>query len=70
MARAAEAREPQRIVGYLEEIANRFHKFYTACRVVGVEKDVSEARAALVTAAGTVLKEGLNLLGVHAPERM
>ncbi|MBS1262451.1 MAG: Arginine--tRNA ligase [Calditrichaeota bacterium] len=70
IARAADTREPQRLVGYLEEIANRFHKFYTAHRVVGVEPDVSEARGALVLAAGIVLKEGLNLLGVHAPERM
>jgi arginyl-tRNA synthetase len=70
IARAAEAREPQRIVGYLEEMANRFHKFYAACRVVGVEKSLSDARGALVLATGLVLKEGLRLLGVSAPERM
>ncbi len=68
--RAAEAQEPQRIVGYLEELANRFHKFYTACHVIGEPEAVSNARAALVEATGIVLKEGLHLLGVEAPERM
>ncbi len=70
IAKAAEAREPQRLVGYLEEIANRFHKFYVACRVIGETKDVTNARGALVLATGIVLKEGLRLFGVSAPERM
>ncbi|HEX03585.1 MAG TPA: arginine--tRNA ligase, partial [Bacteroidetes bacterium] len=70
IARSAEAHEPQRLVGYLEEIANRLHKFYGACRVIGEDEAVSNARAALVLATGIVLKEGLHLLGVEAPERM
>jgi len=70
VAKAAEAYEPQRLVGYLADLATRFHKFYTACHVIGVEEDVSAARAVLVKTAGIVLAEGLNLLGVSAPERM
>jgi len=68
--RAAESREPQKLVSYLHDLATTFHKFYTACRVVGVEKNISAARAALSNATRIVLAEGLNLLGVSAPERM
>ncbi len=70
IARAAETREPQKLVGYLHDLAATFHKFYTAHRVVGVEAKVSTARAALVKASQIVLAEGLRLLGVEAPERM
>jgi len=70
VVRAAEAFEPQRLVGWLADLATRFHKFYTACQVVGVDPDISLARASLVEAAGIVLAEGLHLLGVSAPERM
>ncbi|MFH0881483.1 MAG: arginine--tRNA ligase [bacterium] len=70
IARAAESYEPQKMVGYLAELATRFHKFYTSSRVVGVQDDVSLARASLAEAARIVLAEGLNLLGVSAPERM
>ncbi len=70
IARAAESCEPQKMVGYLAELATRFHKFYTTNRVVGVEPSVSLARASLSEATRIVLAEGLNLLGVSAPERM
>ncbi len=70
IARAAEASEPQRVVNYLDDLASKFHKFYSTCKVVGVDIKVSEARAALVQSARIVLAEGLNLLGVSAPERM
>lgn len=69
-ARAAEAYEPQRLVGYLADLATRFHKFYTACHVIGVDPATSLARATLIQAAEIVLAEGLSLLGVSAPERM
>jgi arginyl-tRNA synthetase len=62
--------EAHRICVYLEELATLFHKFYTVCRVIGSEKDLAEARIALVTATRTVLKNGLTILGVSAPERM
>ena len=68
--RAAQAYEPQKLVGYLHDLATTFHKFYTACRVISDDAEVSAARAALVKAAQIVLAEGLRLLGVSAPEHM
>ncbi len=68
--RAAQTYEPQKMVGYLHDLATTFHKFYTACRVISDDVEVSAARAALVKAAQIVLAEGLRLLGVTAPEHM
>ncbi len=62
--------EPHRIANYLTELAALFHKFYTECRILGTEKDLAEARIALIVAVKTVLKNGLSILGVTAPERM
>ncbi len=62
--------EPHRIANYLEELAALFHKFYTECRIIGVEKELSSARMALAIAVQTVLKNGLGILGLSAPERM
>jgi arginyl-tRNA synthetase len=74
VATAAELREPHRVARYLEETAARFHKFYDNCRVLprGDEQPepVHTARLALVAATRTVLANGLDLLGVSAPERM
>ena len=67
---AAEYFEPNRIATYLEELAASFHKFYTFCRILGTEKNLAEARIALALATKTVLKNGLSILGVSAPERM
>ncbi|OGU51377.1 MAG: arginine--tRNA ligase [Ignavibacteria bacterium GWC2_36_12] len=62
--------EAHRICAYLEELAALFHRFYTVCRIIGSEKNLAEARIALVTATRAVLKNGLTILGVTAPERM
>ncbi len=62
--------EPHKVAIYLEELATAFHKFYTDCRILGSPKDLAEARMALALATKHVLKAGLNLLGVSAPERM
>ncbi len=67
---AARNREPQRLVGYLHDLATIFHKFYTVHRVVGVADNLSAARAALVEATRIVLAMGLRLLGIRAPKRM
>ena len=71
---AAELREPHRIARYLEELATAFHAFYNDCRVVplGDEKAsaVHSSRALLCAATKQVLANGLDLLGVSAPERM
>ena len=72
--RAAELREPHRVARYLEETAAAFHKFYDSCRVLPQGDEVAEpihaARLLLVEATRTVLANGLQLLGVTAPERM
>jgi arginyl-tRNA synthetase len=74
VASAAELREPHRVARYLEELAIAYHKFYEACRVLprGDEEatDLTRARLWLVEATRTVFANGLDLLGVTAPERM
>ncbi len=67
---ATELFEAHRICVYLEELAALFHRFYTVCRIIGSEKNLAEARIALATATKAVLKNGLTILGVTAPERM
>jgi arginyl-tRNA synthetase len=74
VASAAELREPHRVARYLEELAGAYHKFYDACRVLprGDEELSNTHRARLVLCAATrqVLANGLEMLGVSAPERM
>jgi len=68
--RSAEYYEPHLVCSYLEELAAAFHKFYRFRRVLGSAKDIAEARLALVIAVRYLLKNGLQILGVNAPERM
>ncbi|CBH47810.1 arginine--tRNA ligase [Rhodococcus hoagii] len=74
VAKAAELREPHRIARYLEELAGTYHRFYDACRILpqGDEEatGLTTARLALCAASRQVLANGLELLGVSAPERM
>ena len=74
VAGAAQLREPHRVARYLEETAATYHRFYDTCRVLpmGDEEptDLHRARLLLVAATRTVLANGLELLGVTAPERM
>jgi arginyl-tRNA synthetase len=74
VATAAELREPHRIARYLEELAGTYHRFYDSCRVLPradePATDLTYARLALMAAARVVLANGLDLLGVSAPERM
>ena len=67
---SAEFFETHRICAYLEELAASFHKFYTFCRILGTERKLAEARVALAAATKIVIKNGLTILGVNAPERM
>lgn len=67
---SAENFETNRITSYLEELAALFHRFYTECRIIGSEKKLAEARIALCIAIQTVIKNGLSILGVSAPEKM
>jgi arginyl-tRNA synthetase len=74
VASAAEFREPHRVARYLEELAGVYHGFYADCRVLPLGDEaasaVHSARAALCAATMQVLANGLDLLGVNAPERM
>ncbi len=67
---AAFAREPHRVPAYLMETAAEFHRFYHACRVVGDDPAVSRARLLIADATRHVIRNGLALMGVSAPERM
>ena len=66
----AEQFEVHQLCTYLEELAGLFHRFYTFRRILGEEKKLAEARLALICAVRIVLKNGLTILGVSAPERM
>lgn len=74
VATAAELRQPHRIARYIEELAGQYHRFYNDCRVLplGEEKitDLNSARATLSQATAQVISNGLDLLGVNAPEKM
>jgi len=74
VSQAAELREPHRIARYLEEVASVYHRWYDACRVTPLGDDPIESvhatRLWLNDATGQVLRNGLFLLGVSAPERM
>jgi arginyl-tRNA synthetase len=67
---AAERREVHPIPTYLETLATRFHQFYTVHRVLVEDADVRARRLALCAATKSVLRSGLDLVGVNAPEKM
>jgi arginyl-tRNA synthetase len=61
---------PHSIVYYLRDVANAFHTYYNAEKWMVEETDLRSARLALVLAAGHVVRNGLELLGVSTPESM
>jgi arginyl-tRNA synthetase len=67
---AARALEPHRLAYWLYEVAGLFHPYYKAHRVIQPDASLMYARLALCTAVGQVLRNGLDLLGVTAPESM
>ena len=74
LAQAAEFREPHRIARFVEEVAGAYHRWYDNCRVTPLSgQEVTtqhRTRLWLNDATGVVLRNGLALLGVTAPERM
>ena len=70
VAASARSREPHRIPAYLKELAAKFHVFYHHHRVVTSDAPLTAARLLLTRATGVVLRRGLHLLGVSAPEAM
>ncbi|MDR6904547.1 arginyl-tRNA synthetase [Agromyces sp. 3263] len=74
VVQSAELREPHRVARYIEELAGLYHRWYDNCRVLplGDEPigDLHRTRLWLNDATGQVIRNGLDLLGVSAPERM
>ncbi len=70
LVRAAEAYDPSRVNRYVTELAARFHKFYTACRLRGEAADKLLARLKLADSTRAVIAICLGILGVAAPEKM
>lgn len=67
---AAQAREPHRIPNFLIETSAEVHRFLHNCRVVSEDASLSGHRLRLCAAAAQVLRNGLALMGVSAPERL
>ncbi len=67
---AARELSPHVVAFYLRELAAEFHSYYNATRILVAEKPLKLARLALITAVRQVLRNGLALLGVSAPEKM
>ena len=70
IATSARKMEPHHIVYYLREVANRLHAYYNAHNVLGAAQDLRTARLLLLDATRQVVANGLEVLGVSAPERM
>ena len=68
--RAAELREPHRLANFLREVAVAFTQFYGNCRIIGEPIGIASARLRLARATALVLKNGLAVLGISAPDRM
>jgi arginyl-tRNA synthetase len=70
VAQAATQLAPHRVIRYLYDLATQFHSYYNAHRVITDDLELSKARLALLASIKQVLKNGLSLVGVEAPERM
>ena len=70
VVQAAEHRAPHRIARYLYDLASMFHSFYRQGRIIGVDPALQQARLGLITAIALVLRQGLGILGISAPEKM
>lgn len=67
---SAKSYDPAKITHYVEELATKFHKFYSACRVKGDDAALMQARVTLCVATATVIKNVLTLMKIEAPEKM
>jgi arginyl-tRNA synthetase len=61
---------PHPVCNYLLEVSKTFHKFYESCRVIELNGEINLSRVLLIYATKTILRNGLNLLGISAPEKM
>lgn len=67
---AANSRAPQHVVYYLRDLAAVFHAYYNSHRILGDDAGLRDARIVLAIATQQVIRNGLGLLGVSAPEKM
>jgi arginyl-tRNA synthetase len=70
LAAAARDFAPHQLTSYLKEVARDFHSYYNAERFLVEDENLKRARLALAVSAGQVLKNGLGVLGISAPEQM
>jgi len=70
VANAANAREPHRLINFLNDVASAFTTFYHDCRIIGVDENLAQARIELAKATAQILRNGLTILGISAPEEM
>ncbi|MBR6614272.1 MAG: arginine--tRNA ligase [Clostridia bacterium] len=70
LKQAANENEPSVITRYIIDVASAFSKYYNECQIIVEDKALRNARLALVKATGYVLKNGLNTLGITAPDKM
>ena len=62
--------EPHQLAYYLRDLSNHFHSYYNACKFIVDDKNLTQARLALINATQQILKNGLSILGVGAPDSM
>ena len=67
---AAFNREPHMLAFYLRDLANDFHTYYNSCQFLVDDINVRQARLCLILATKQIIRNGLGLLGVSAPEEM
>jgi len=67
---SARLREPHHVITFLNDLASAFTSFYHDCRILAEDEDLAHARTELAKATAQVLKNGLGLLGISAPEQM
>lgn len=68
--KCASEHEPHLLTQYMSDVSAAFHKFYTNCRVISEDEDLTQARLGLCLATKIVLGNGFKILGISAPERM
>ena len=70
IVKLAEILEPQLLANYLQSLSSLFHKFYVQNKVVSDDDDLTHARLVLINGIKITLKNGMDILGINAPEKM
>ncbi len=70
MVESAESLEPQRVVRYLMDLSTKLHQYYNQHRVISEDEKLTQARLVLMKVIQIVVRNGLRIMGVSAPERM